>query len=193
MTDVATRPSARPAVRWRLCGAILRTSLGERLAYRGDFIFGTAVRFLPIVTQVFLWGAVYQASSVGQTREINGYTYGGMVSYFLLAMVARAFSSMPGLASGIGRDVRDGSIKKVLVQPLDLVGYLFWTRVAHKLVYYLTALLPFVLVFWLCADFLPAWPGASVFAAGCVAMLLGFVVGFLVDTLIGLLSFWFLE
>lgn len=41
---------------------ILRTSIDERLAYRGDFAFATLVRFLPIVTQVFLWGAIYQCN-----------------------------------------------------------------------------------------------------------------------------------
>ena len=34
-------------------------SLEERLVYRGDFWIGTMMRFLPIVTQVFLWGAVF--------------------------------------------------------------------------------------------------------------------------------------
>ena len=39
-------------------------------------------------------------------------------------MIARAFSSMPGLASGIARQIRDGEIKKFLIQPIDLIGFL---------------------------------------------------------------------
>jgi ABC-2 type transport system permease protein len=110
---------------------ILRTCVEERLVYRADFAFATLVRFLPIVTQIFLWGAIY-----GEThQELNTYTYANMVAYYLMAMLGRAFSSMPGLASGIARDVRDGSIKKYLTQPVDMLGYLFWHRVAHKLVY----------------------------------------------------------
>ena len=38
---------------------ILRICLEERLVYRGDFALGTFMRFLPIVTQIFLWGAVF--------------------------------------------------------------------------------------------------------------------------------------
>ena len=34
---------------------ILRISLEERLVYRGDFALGTLMRFLPIVTQIFLF------------------------------------------------------------------------------------------------------------------------------------------
>ncbi|MCP4505305.1 MAG: ABC transporter permease, partial [Fuerstiella sp.] len=36
---------------------ILKTAMEERLVYRGDFAFATLVRFLPIVTQIFLWNA----------------------------------------------------------------------------------------------------------------------------------------
>ena len=43
----------------RIQWTILKTCLEERLVYRADFAFGTFVRFLPIVTQIFLWGAIY--------------------------------------------------------------------------------------------------------------------------------------
>src|SRR5210317_446981 len=118
---------ARMRVNW----IILRTCVEERLVYRGDFAFATLVRFLPIVTQIFLWGAIY-AEDPGRSR--NGYNYADMVAYYLLAMVGRAFSSMPGLASGIGREIRDGTLKKYLTQPIDMLGFLFWHRIAHKLV-----------------------------------------------------------
>ena len=44
---------------------ILRICLEERLVYRGDFWLGTLMRFLPIVTQIFLWGAVFAGMSAG--------------------------------------------------------------------------------------------------------------------------------
>src|SRR6476619_3648279 len=71
---------------------ILRIALAERLVYRGDFALGTLMRFLPIVTQIFLWFAVFQAEG---GKPIGGYKYEDFVAYYLLTMVARAFSSMP--------------------------------------------------------------------------------------------------
>ena len=44
---------------------ILRIALEERLVYRGDFALGTLMRFLPIVTQIFLWWAVFETISDG--------------------------------------------------------------------------------------------------------------------------------
>ncbi|MGE5192329.1 MAG: ABC transporter permease [Deltaproteobacteria bacterium] len=169
---------------------ILRTCISERLTYRGDFAFATLVRFLPIVTQVFLWTAVYAGDT---TKSINGYKLHNMVAYALLVMVGRAFSSMPGLAGGIARDVRDGTIKKYLTQPVDMLAYLFWARVAHKLVYYFIATLPFALVFYLCRGFFDETPRLVTVVAFVLSLIIAFLIGFLTETLIGLISFWFLE
>lgn len=180
--------------RARTISTILRISIEERLVYRGDFAFATLFRFLPIITQIFLWGAIYGVWSGGQQKsELNGYTFSSMVAYYLLAMLGRAFSSMPGLASGIARDVRDGTIKKYLTQPIDMLGYLFWHRVAHKFVYYVIASGPFLLVFFLCRDFLPGWPDAFTMTALILSLIMAFLVGFLIESLIGMVSFWFLE
>ena len=174
----------------RLKWVILKTAIEERLMYRGDFAFATLVRFLPIVTQVFLWGAIFGGD---KSLKLNGYTYPAMVSYYLLVMVSRAFSSMPGLANGIAMSVRDGSVKKYLLQPVDMLGYLFWHRIAHKSVYYAVAAGPFALVFWLCRDYLPAYPGHTVMLAWAASLVMAFLIGFLIESLIGLVSFWFLE
>ena len=115
---------------------IFRIGLEERLVYRADFALGTLMRFLPIITQIFLWAAVFE--SVGDGR-VAGYTYSNMVAYYLLTMMSRAFSSMPGLTSGVAAQIRSGEIKKFLVQPVDLIGFMFLNRIAHKLTYYTVA------------------------------------------------------
>ena len=174
----------------RLKWLILRTAIEERLVYRADFAFSTLVRFLPIVTQIFLWSSIFQNDP---TRIMKGYNFGQMVSYYLLVMMARAFSSMPGLSTGIAGSIADGSVRKYLIQPVDMLDHLFWHRVAHKLVYYVIAAGPFALVFWLCRAHLPGWPAWPVTAAFVASLLMSFAVGFLIESLIGLIAFWFLE
>lgn len=186
-----TRMSVRH--RLRVYWLILRTSMAERFAYRSDFALGTLFRFLPIVTQIFLWGAIFGTMDTGSSNQIAGYKYGEMVAYYLLAMLARAFSSMPGLSSGIARDIREGTLKKYLIQPIDMLGYLFWYRVAHKLVYYAIATIPFVIVFYLCRSYFPGWPDAFTLVGLVVALNMAFLLGFLIESLLGLIAFWFLE
>jgi len=177
---------------------ILRISFEERLVYRGDFALGTLMRFLPIITQIFLWGAVFSAAAAlgGETREdqqIAGYAYHQMIAYYLLTMVSRAFSSMPGLASGIARDIRDGTVKKYLIQPIDMLEFLLLNRLAHKLVYYSVAIGPFVLVFYLCRGYFSGWPDGLTLLAYLASLVLAFLLGFFMEATIGMIGFWFLE
>jgi ABC-2 type transport system permease protein len=181
---------------WRI---ILRICIEERLVYRGDFALGTLMRFLPIVTQIFLWTAVFAAVSEsaggesGSRMTIAGYSRDDFIAYYLLTMIARAFSSMPGLASGIARSIRDGSIKKYLTQPVDMVGFLLLSRIAHKLVYYAVALVPFALVFYLCRGFFPTPPDAAGWLAFVASLVMAFALGFFMEAAIGMIGFWFLE
>ena len=193
MSELAAS-SMSPLARMKMWWTIFRISLEERLVYRGDFALGTLMRFLPIVTQVFLWYAIFEAvKASGQEGDVVGYSYEDMVAYYLLTMLSRAFSSMPALASGIATQVRDGEIKKFLVQPIDLIGFLLLSRIAHKIAYYSVAILPFGFVFWLCGDYFPAWPSLPQFLCYLASLVMGFAMGFFLEASIGLFSFWFLE
>jgi len=178
---------------WRVHWVILRTALEERLVYRGDFMFATLVRFLPIVTQIFLWNAIYNVAVRGADVRLNGYTYAEMVAYYLLTMVGRAFSSMPGLSRDLALEIREGTLKRYLTQPIDMLTFFFWSRVAHKLVYYLIAIVPFTIVFVLCRNYFEHVPTALEWVSLIIALGLSFLLGFLMESLIGLSGFWLLE
>lgn len=185
----------------RLWWSIFRVSIEERLVYRGDFAFGTLMRFLPMLTQIFLWWAIFEAMAAKQestggveTLRIRGYSLHDMIAYMLLVMLARAFSSMPGLTSGIASSIQKGEVKKFLIQPVDMLGSLLLQRIAHKLVYYVIAIGPFALVFFLCRSFFDAGFPPPIQLAGLAAALIGcFLLGFLMEACLGLVSFWFLE
>ena len=67
-------------------------------------------------------------------------------------------------------------------------------RIAHKLVYYLIATVPFALVFYLCGDFfVDGWPEPNVLVVFFSSLMLSFLLGFYLETCIGLIGFWFLE
>ena len=179
-----------------------KISINERLIYRADFMLGTLMRFLPTLTQIFLWWAIYDVisnhdsvdSAAGPDGNIAGYQYGDMVAYYLLVIISRAFSSMPGLTGGIANQIRNGEVKKFLIQPVDMQGCLLIQRIAHKLVYYLIAALPFALVFFLCRDFfIEGWPPPNVLAVFFASLILSFLLGFYLECCIGLVGFLFLE
>ena len=173
---------------------VLRIALSERLVYRTDFFLSTLMRFAPMVTTILLWRAIYHVTELGEAATVHdGLTYRNVVAYYLLTFVSRAFSSMPGLAAGIARDVREGTIQKYLIQPIDQIHYLLMTRTAHKIVYYGVSAVPFALAFYVLRGFFSGWPDAVTLAAGAVSLVLAFFLGFFFEVTIGLFSFWFLE
>ena len=75
------RPSADPGLAapepghgttFRKYFKIFRVSLVERMTYRGDFLLGTVLRFLPMLTTILLWQAIYAGS--GQS-SLAGFSY----------------------------------------------------------------------------------------------------------------------
>jgi ABC-2 type transport system permease protein len=201
------KPTTQPAdAEWRPSGStlnwalrkytkILRVSLIERMTYRGDFFLATILRFLPMVTTILLWQAIYQGVQGAQDEpvRINNYDLHEMIAYLLLVHVSRMFSSMPGLAAGMSRDIREGTLKKYLLQPIDMIAYLLSYRAAHKVAYIVTSALPYALLFFLCREYFDHFPDVATLAVYIVSLLLGFLLGFFFEVSIGMVGFWFLE
>jgi ABC-2 type transport system permease protein len=185
----------RPTVPLRKYFNIFRLSLIERLTYRGDFLLGTVLRFLPMLTTILLWQAIYAgANEAGPNSEgLGGFRLNEMISYLLLVHISRMFSSMPGLDAGIARDIRQGTLKKYLLQPIHMIAYLVAYRIAHKIAYIVTACLPYALLFFLCRSFFPPFPDGITVLAYAASLVMGFVVGFFMQACIGMVGFWLLE
>jgi ABC-2 type transport system permease protein len=183
-------PGRGPWATARKYAKIFRASLVERMTYRADFLIGTILRFLPMITTILLWRAIYEGS--GRT-ELAGFRYREMIAYLLLTNISRMFSSMPGLAGGVARDIREGTLKRYLVQPLDMIGYLLAYRVAHKVAYIATSALPYALLFFICRDYFDGFPDALTMVAYAVSLILGFLIGFFFEATVGMVGFWFLE
>jgi ABC-2 type transport system permease protein len=189
-------PAYGPVATVRKYYKIFRASLVERMAYRSDFLFGTLLRFLPMITTILLWQAIYagsgQASLSGSKNGI-GFRYREMIAYLLLTNISRMFSSMPGLAGGIARDIRDGTLKRYMIQPVDMIGFLLSYRVAHKVAYIVTSAIPYAILFVVCRGFFDGFPDALTMAAYVLSLVLSFLIGFFFETSVGMVGFWFLE
>ncbi|MFO0959160.1 MAG: ABC-2 family transporter protein [Isosphaeraceae bacterium] len=188
----APSPDAGPIGLLRKYAKIFRVTLIERMTYRADFLLTTFLRFLPMLTTILLWQAIYSASG---EESIENYRYDEMIAYLLLVNISRMFSSMPGLAGGIAREIRDGSLKKYLLQPLDMLNYLLSYRVAHKVSYIIASAIPYGILFYLCRGYfvghVPADP--QTWLAYAASLILAFFVGFYFEAAVGMVGFWFLE
>ncbi len=180
----------RPWRTLRKYATIFRVSLSERMTYRSDFLIGTTLRFLPMVTTILLWQAVYVGS--GQA-SLAGFNYNEMIAYLLLVHISRMFSSMPGLAGGIAREIREGTLKRYLTQPVDMIGYLTSYRIAHKVAYITMSFIPYAILFFICRNYFETFPDPLTLLAYAISLILAFMVGFYFEATVGMVGFWFLE
>lgn len=179
-----------PVATVRKYNRIFRASLQERMTYRSDFLLGTILRFLPMVTTILLWQAIYGGSG---KETLAGFRYNEMIAYLLLTNISRMFSSMPGLAGGIAREIRDGTLKRFLIQPVDMISYLLTYRVAHKVTYIITSFIPYALLFFICRHYFDHFPDAGTLVAYAISLILAFLIGFFFEASVGMVGFWFLE
>jgi ABC-2 type transport system permease protein len=100
---------------------------------------------------------------------------------------------MPGLAAGITRDIRDGSLKKYLVQPLDMISYLLAYRAAHKTAYIATSAIPYGVLFLACYTYFDPPADVPTFLGYLVSLVLSFLIGFFFEACLGMTGFWLLE
>src|SRR6516165_2022091 len=84
-------PPRGPIATFKKYLQIGRVSLSERMTYRGDFLLGTILRFLPLVTTILLWSSIYKSSG---RSALAGFRYREMIAYLLLTHISRMFSSM---------------------------------------------------------------------------------------------------
>lgn len=176
----------------RVYGTVLVTRVKEDLAYRVNYVMGAILRFIPLVTTVYLWYAVYQTGD-GTDAVKAGMSYRDVVAYFLLVYVSRGFSSMPGMAGEISKEIKDGHLNRYLVRPMDYFWYQTAYRMAHKVVFWGVALVTFPPVFYFMRSFFTYSPTPAEWAASVVLLAQGFAIGLLFSFLIGALAFWFLE
>lgn len=173
---------------------ILSTRTQEDMIYRANYVFGAVFRFLPLVTTIFLWYAVYQARKAGGApSSIRGMSYEDMVAYYAFMYIARGFSSVPGTMSDISKDIKDGLLNRYLIKPMSYFGYQVMYRLAHKLVFWYIALFTFPPIFFLMRRFFTHLPTLWEWLAFFVSLVIAFSIGILFCFMIGTLAFWFLE
>jgi len=173
---------------------ILSTRTQEDMSYRANYVFGAIFRFLPLVTLIFLWYAVYQSRKViGGDLTIKGMTFNDMITYNALMYVARGFSSVPGTTSDISKDIKDGLLNRYLIRPINYLWYQVMYRLAHKLVFWYVALFTFPPIFFLMRHYFSHVPTMVETGAFVISLVTAFCIGILFCFMIGTLAFWFTE
>jgi ABC-2 type transport system permease protein len=166
---------------------VLSVELRTQLSYRADFWINAFAGFLAeFGVTWFLWAAVFAES--GKTM-IGGYTFQGMVLYFLAAVLLGKLVSGREFEGAVSTDIYEGSLNRYLVFPASYAAFKYAQRIGHLGVAFAQFLL-----FGAAAYFVLDLPRAGVTPAtvlmAAAATACANLLYFLVDNIIQYVAFW---
>ncbi len=183
-------------------------SLGLRgaLEYRANFLFSLLGAVAPVIIQTALWTCLYAPaaggagtggstgalSASGESLRLFGFSYAQMLGYVVVAnIVSRLVRT--GFEYELNDDIRGGGLDRFLVKPIGYFGFRMAQFAGAKSAE--TAFMGAALAAALAA--LHAATGFGV-ALGAVALfipalVLAFLLNFLIFWCVGLLGFWLTE
>jgi ABC-2 type transport system permease protein len=170
--------------------AVFRMGFSDSLEYRFNLFTKVLLWYFPLIVQVLLWKAVYL--SFGQD-SLGGYTYRQMITYCLGVMIVFALIGTEGNEWSVIGDIREGTLQRYLLQPVDFLLCKIILVISKKA----------VIIGCIVVNVAPAllfFPGSfhlSITLAQiplfCLSVLCSLLILFLMQTTIALFSFWFTE
>lgn len=167
---------------------VFSLELRKKLSYRVDFW----MEFLgPIVSQMmiayFLWKGIFDARG---GAPMGGYSFGGMMAYYLLGALVERIVSGPSWLVNIGVDIYEGALSRYLIYPVSFLGYKLTILLANAVFGALQLLLG-ILAYWLTFGFPPEMSlTVGGVAGGILFSLVSGVLFFMFVGTLNLFAFW---
>lgn len=160
----------------------------SQLAYRFDILMNFVFSITKILLAYVLWSAVY-----GSNHEIAGFTFHGMMSYYIISTFIAQLNQSTSVGWQISAEIRQGLFSKYMVRPMSIFGY-FSAHTAGIAIFYvslnLLAAILWTLLFGV--DLVLAADTCNVLFA-VILVLLGLWFMMQLNYYIGILAFKFLD
>ncbi len=167
----------------------VRTGFRAALEYRANFFMSLAGAVAPVVIQTALWIVLYGDDP---SASFFGFTFPQMVAYTVIAqLVSRLVRT--GFEYDVNWEIRSGSLDRYLVKPIGYFGYRLFSFVGDKMVQTVFMglfLAAAVVVLTVALGFTATFASVSLFV---LALLVAFVLNFLIFWCVALVGFWLTE
>jgi ABC-2 type transport system permease protein len=176
-------------------------SIGLRgaLEYRLNFFVSLLGAVAPVIIQTALWTCLYAPApggaanaGSGESLRLFGFTYVQMLGYVVVANIVNRLVRT-GFEYDLNDDIRSGGLDRYLVKPIDYFGFRMTQFAGSKVAE--TAFMGAALA--IAVAVLSATTGFAVSVAAVLgfaaALILAFVLNFLIFWCVGLAGFWLTE
>lgn len=164
---------------------IVRLGLKSKLTYRLSSFLDMLGRLIEFLGWILIWAALLKdAGRFGTSME-------EMVTYLIITRLVISITASTA-GNEISRKIRDGTIATDFIRPVNMKSFLFFNDIGNNLFKAVVVFLPIGIITGLGFGFLP--PQSPVhFLSFLFTMILGAVLQFYYDYLLGLISFWLVQ
>ena len=103
------------------------------MAYRFQFFTRTFLGFIPVVAMLYVWRTVYEGKT---DPQVGAYTFGQMISYYLLVTIVDALTQVNEDDWQIATDIREGNISQFLLKPINYLTYRLALFFSGRMIYF---------------------------------------------------------
>lgn len=138
----------------------------------------------------FIWSYIYQIKSDGVVGfTIGGFTFEEMMVYLIIGLLINSARSS-GISDGIAQTIKSGDIAIYLCRPVNFVKSLLFDGMGAKVI----PLLSFIILLGIMTfTFNLPYPTATIFLVFVIYAIFMLIFDIVLYSLIGGLSFWFVE
>lgn len=165
----------------RATPALFRVGFASMVAYRAEMIIWILSATMPLI-MLALWNAVTAEGSIAGFGQVE------MARYFTATLVVRQLTSC-WLVWQFNWEVKTGGLSPKLLRPLNPLWFEGLTMLA-AMPFRALVLFPLLAALVLWRPDLVAWPGALALLLAAVSTAMAFALQFLVQSLFGMISFW---
>jgi ABC-2 type transport system permease protein len=170
---------------------VVTIGFADALAYRGTFMLEIVFTFIPLVTSLLLWSAIYRAGGSG--IAIAGFDLNQMLSYYIVMNILRLAAFVEDVQWTVTGQIKDGQLNAYLMRPVNYILFQWDLRMASVAFGSFLTLLPAAVLAVAARHILVVPATGWQWAAFGLSAFLGIQIGFLLSMAVGLSAFWVLE
>jgi ABC-2 type transport system permease protein len=170
---------------------VLNIGVQNNLTYRFNFLARTIFGFIPLAAILYMWRTIYEGK--GEGSVVGTYTFGEMISYYLLITMVDALTAVNEDDWQIAADIKDGNISQFLLKPIDYLVYRLFLFASGRLTYIAVATLPLAVLVLCLKRYFVLPPDWTTFALFLASTALTALLQFFLSYAMAMLAFWVLE
>lgn len=176
----------------------IEIGINNSVVYKNNFILGFMSSIVSLIIQMVFWPVYYNSGANMnyvsiEAVSIAGYSLREMMTYSLVIYFIQRILSMMNISGVIKSDIMNGGLNIHLIRPTKYLWTKWLELVSNQLLNLLLSIFLIGVVFIFFNSFFIYPQNTFQIATVLVFLILACVLSFLINSLVGILSFWLLE